>query len=98
MKHLRLGELSITLSRPRGYHNVYRVQNKYTNAILRVLLPLEPGYNALSIVASLEWARQANSLPVPQVLRGDNSASNTLEFEWILLQYIDGAPLDEDED
>lgn len=70
--------------------------------VLRVSLPVMPGYKVASEVATMEWVRRNTCIPVPRVwLYNDNDADadadtdNSLEalgYAWILMDRVAGVP------
>lgn len=63
--------------------------------LMRVTLPVDPFFKTESESATLAYIRTYTSVPVPNVIAYDSSAENSLGFEWILLEKIDGVPLSE---
>ncbi|KAL7274320.1 hypothetical protein RUND412_002792 [Rhizina undulata] len=61
--------------------------------MMRLALPVDPYYKTESEVATLEYVRLKTSIPVPRVIAYDSSANNKLGFEWILMERINGVPL-----
>lgn len=61
---------------------------------MRVALPVDPFFKTESEVATMDYVRRHSSLPAPRVVAYSASASNELGFEWILMEKIDGVPLE----
>ena len=61
--------------------------------IFRVSLPVWPYYKVESDVATTEFARHSTGIPVPIIYAFDSNPSNRLGFEWMLVEKIQGTPL-----
>ncbi|KAH8884994.1 hypothetical protein GQ53DRAFT_879280 [Thozetella sp. PMI_491] len=57
---------------------------------MRVSLPVDPGNKTREEVATLRFLLANTTIPVPKVTAFDDSASNELGFEWILLEPMPG--------
>jgi aminoglycoside phosphotransferase (APT) family kinase protein len=79
-----------------SFHRVYYISSRLTAAkyLMRVALPVDPFFKTESEVATMEYIRRHSSIPVPRVVAYASSASNELGFEWILMEKVDGVPLD----
>lgn len=79
-----------------SFHRLYRLTSGLTTAeyLMRVALPVDPFFKTESEVATLDYVRRSSSLPVPRVVAYSASASNELGFEWILMERINGEPLE----
>lgn len=79
-----------------AFHRLYRLTSQLTTAeyLMRVALPVDPFFKTESEVATMDFVRRHSSIPVPQVVTYSSSASNELGFEWILMERVDGEPLD----
>ncbi|KAI1631517.1 kinase-like domain-containing protein [Biscogniauxia mediterranea] len=75
------------------YSKLYRVSYNQQHFVMRISLPVCPTTQTESEVATLNWVYQNTNLPVPRVKCYDASRKNTLGFEWILMDHMDGAPL-----
>ncbi len=80
-----------------AFHRLYSISSTLTAAehLMRVALPVDPFYKTESEVATMEYIRRYSSIPVPRVIAFASSASNELGFEWILMEKVDGLPLDQ---
>ncbi|KAK1992848.1 kinase-like protein [Colletotrichum falcatum] len=58
--------------------------------LMRVSLPVEPGDKTRGEVATLRWLRRRTGTPVPRVFAFDDSNSNEIGFEWILMELMPG--------
>lgn len=59
--------------------------------IMRVSLPVYPGYKTRGEVATLRWVhKNTTAIPVPEVFAFDDSNDNEIGFEWILMERIEG--------
>lgn len=63
--------------------------------IFRILLPVWPYYKVESDVATTEFARHANSVPVPIIYAFDSNPNNKLRFECMLMEKVQGTPLND---
>ncbi len=61
--------------------------------IFRVSLPIWPYYKVESDVATTEFVRHANNIPVPIIYAFDSNPDNKLCFEWMLMEKVQGTPL-----
>lgn len=61
--------------------------------IFRVSLPIWPYYKVESDVATTEFVRHATNIPVPIIYAFDSNPNNNLGFEWMLMERIQGTPL-----
>ena len=69
-----------------GFHREY---------IFRVSLPIWPYYKVESDVATTEFVRHATSIPVPIIYAFDSNPDNKLGFEWMLMEKVQGTPLND---
>lgn len=60
--------------------------------MMRVSLPVYPGYKTRAEVATLRWVRANTTVPAPTVYAFDDCADNDIGFEWVLLEFIPGTP------
>lgn len=63
--------------------------------VMRVSLPVDPHLKTSSEAATLEYIRRHTTIPVARVVAFDASADNELGFEWILMEKVPGAPLEQ---
>ncbi|KAK5168396.1 uncharacterized protein LTR77_006966 [Saxophila tyrrhenica] len=61
---------------------------------MRIALPVDPGLKTASEVATIEFVRQETDMPLPNTLAFDCSNQNILGFEWVLMEYVRGRPLE----
>ncbi|KAL3479561.1 phosphotransferase enzyme family-domain-containing protein [Aspergillus californicus] len=95
--HLSLDEAAVVVKfyAEGAFNKLYLVSSpdlpqKY---LMRVALPVDPFFKTESEVATIAFLRKHTSLPVPKVISYSSSADNNLRFEWVLLEYTEGAPL-----
>lgn len=62
--------------------------------IFRVTLPIVPYYKTESEVATSLYVRANTSIPVPKIFAWNSDRNNKLRYEWILMEKMDGVPLD----
>ena len=94
-KTLDLDEIEVEFFAQGGFNKLYSISccghnRKY---IFRVALPLVPYYKTESEVAVLSYIKKNTSIPVARVIAWDSSVANSLGFEWILLEMIEGITL-----
>jgi aminoglycoside phosphotransferase len=77
-----------------GFNKLYTVQciPAAESLVIRVSLPVYPGYKTASEVATLRLVATKTDVPVPCVIAFDAS-KNPLGFEWILMQRMPGMQL-----
>ncbi len=63
--------------------------------IFPVLLPIWPYYKVESDVATTEFVRHATSIPVPIIYAFDSNPDHKLGFEWMLMERVQGTPLND---
>ncbi|RSL56980.1 hypothetical protein CEP54_008564 [Fusarium duplospermum] len=80
-----------------AFHRLYGLSSNHTTAeyLMRIALPVDPFFKTESEVATMDYVRQNSSIPVPEVIAYASSASNELGFEWILMERVQGVPLDQ---
>ena len=95
------GTLSVTLL-ARGTFNIaynIRAANGSTgfqrDYIFRVSLPIWPYYKVESDVATTEFVRHATSIPVPVIYAFDSNPANEFGWEWMLMERVQGRPLND---
>ena len=69
-----------------GFHRDY---------IFRVSLPIWPYYKVESDVATTEFVRHATNIPVPVIYAFDSNPANELGWEWMLMERVQGRPLND---
>ncbi|RTE84777.1 hypothetical protein BHE90_000531 [Fusarium euwallaceae] len=80
-----------------AFHRLYCLSSKHTTAeyLMRIALPVDPFFKTESEVATMDYVKRNSSIPVPEVIAYASSASNELGFEWILMERVQGVPLDQ---
>ncbi|KAH6952950.1 hypothetical protein DER45DRAFT_634481 [Fusarium avenaceum] len=80
-----------------AFHRLYCLSSDHTTAeyLVRVALPVDLFFKTESEVATMDYIRRNSSIPVPEIIAYASSASNELTFEWILLERVRGAPLEQ---
>ncbi|KAK2772571.1 hypothetical protein CKAH01_13951 [Colletotrichum kahawae] len=73
-----------------GGKKTYLVQSNAKKAIMRVFLPLDPGYQTRGEVATMRWIKLRTSIPVPEVFAFDDSSDNEIGFEWMIMEFMPG--------
>ncbi|KAL3290744.1 kinase-like protein [Colletotrichum asianum] len=92
-RHLNIDENSRCDVSPYGKwggKKTYHVQSNDSKAIMRVFLPLDPGYQTRGEVATMRWIKLRTSIPVPEVFAFDDTSDNEIGFEWMLMEFVPG--------
>jgi aminoglycoside phosphotransferase len=77
-----------------AYNKVYAVtQPGKEQLIMRVTLPVDPGKKTRGEVATLRLLKEKTEIPVPQVVAYNDSSTDEIGFEWILMSCMAGQPL-----
>ncbi|KAB8276153.1 hypothetical protein BDV30DRAFT_224541 [Aspergillus minisclerotigenes] len=63
--------------------------------VMRVSLPVDPYYKAMSEVSTVGWISRTTTRPVPGVITYQFSRDNPIGFEWIITTNMPGRPLKE---
>lgn len=77
-------------------NKLYRIsdgKSKEEIAVLRVALPVDPVLKTQSEVATLRFMRHYGKIPVPTVRKYNSTNSDSIGFEWILMDLMPGATL-----
>ena len=77
------------------YNKLYKVSypGHHPSYLLRVTLPVEPYFKTESEVATIAYLRAHTSVPVPRVIAWQSNIEEGLGYEWMLMEVIDGVPL-----
>ena len=92
---------SVTLLARGSFNLAYNImaENATTgfqrNYIFRASLPIWPYYKVESDVATTEFVRHATSIPVPTIYAFNSNPANKLGFEWMLMDRVQGRPLND---
>ena len=78
-----------------SFNKVYSVNCSKGVFVLRVALPVAPKVKTLSTVATMSFIHAKTSIPVPKVIAYSADVHNELGFEWILMERVNGSPLEE---
>ena len=92
---LDLDKIEVEFFAQGAFNKLYSVSccGHNTRYMFRVALPLVPYYKTESEVAVLSYIKKNTSIPVARVIAWDSSAANSLGFEWMLLEMIEGITL-----
>lgn len=77
-----------------GFNKLYNVDCKGRSYLLRVTLPVDPFYKALSEVTTILHLQKKTDIPVPCIVAFDASRDNAIGFEWILMEKLPGQQVD----
>jgi len=76
-----------------AFKKLYIARAGGEEVVVRVTLPIDPKWKMLSEVATLEWVRKMNHLPVLEVLAYGADGANPIGFEYIVMEKMRGQPL-----
>ncbi|KAL1861437.1 hypothetical protein VTK73DRAFT_7076 [Phialemonium thermophilum] len=72
------------------FNKLYNVKCARGSLIMRISLPVYPGYKTRAEVATLRWVRERTKIPVPAVFSFDDSNDNEIGYEWIIMELMQG--------
>ena len=78
-----------------AFNKVYKVQSREESLIMRISLPLDPHFKTESEVATLRFMQEHGGVPIPAVRAYNSSRVNSIGFEWILMEFMPGASLED---
>ncbi|KAL0930133.1 uncharacterized protein CTRU02_214953 [Colletotrichum truncatum] len=73
-----------------AFNKLYSVHYDNSKLLMRVSLPVDPGAKTRGEVATLRWLQRCTNTPVPRVIAFDDTNSNEIGFEWILMEFMPG--------
>ncbi|KAL9130769.1 MAG: hypothetical protein Q9217_001117 [Psora testacea] len=76
-----------------AFNKLYKVQVGNKSLMMRISLPVDPQSKTESEVATLHFMLENNIIPVPKVQAYNSSSSGPIGFEWILMDFMPGMPL-----
>lgn len=77
------------------FNKLYTIKHGNSDLVIRVSLPVEPTWKTLSEVVTVNFVGWSSDLPVPTVQCFSSKNSNPIGFEWILMNHMPGAPMEE---
>ncbi|KAI0459670.1 kinase-like protein [Xylaria acuta] len=83
---------SITFYAAGVFNKLYHVDCADQSLLMRVSLPVHPHHKTRGEVATLNWVRHNTTAPVPKIIAFDDSNSNEIGFEWIMMELMSGSP------
>ena len=89
-----VAEASIEFFNQGAFNKLYTIICPRGAYIVRLTLPVDPGYKTASEVATLHMIRECTSIPVPTVFGYQISRGNPIGFEWMLMGRMPGFTLD----
>ncbi|KAK6834432.1 hypothetical protein PG987_009126 [Apiospora arundinis] len=93
-EHLDLESPCVVTFRASGALNrIYTVDSAKGRYIMRVSLPVDPGYKTRGEISTLRFVRENTTIPVPKIIAYDDTSNNKIGFEWILMEFISGQSL-----
>ncbi|KAK0714749.1 phosphotransferase enzyme family-domain-containing protein [Lasiosphaeris hirsuta] len=75
-----------------AYNKLYLVDSIRGRFMMRVCLSVDPRNKVRGEVATLQLVRRKTDMPVPHVVAYDDTSTNEIGFEWILMQLMPGRP------
>lgn len=78
-----------------AFNKVFTITCEKGEFVFRVALPVAPNVKTLSEVATIALIRAKTSIPVPHVLAYSADLDNEMGFEWILMERVNGRPLED---
>ncbi|KGO78082.1 Aminoglycoside phosphotransferase [Penicillium italicum] len=75
-----------------SFNKLYLARTSNRQFLMRVSLPVHPHSKTLGEVTTLQFLRRSTNIPVPEVFAYDESASNEIGYEWILMELMPGVP------
>jgi aminoglycoside phosphotransferase (APT) family kinase protein len=99
-KHIRMcgfgsKNFSVEFFKKGAFNKLYiisAIETRTGNRIERILrfsMPIHPWFTIQSEVATMEFVRLQNTIPVPRVYMFDSSGENELGLEWMIMEKID---------
>lgn len=91
-----LEDIEVELLAQGGFNKVYTItarsekMGKHKTFIFRVAVPVYPYYRLESEVATMELVRSSTSVPVPIVYAYDSNPYNSLGYEWMMMEKVNG--------
>ncbi|KAH7134176.1 phosphotransferase enzyme family-domain-containing protein [Dactylonectria macrodidyma] len=74
-----------------AFNRLYLVEDsRQQKFVIRISLPVDPHYKTAGEVATLRWLKRHSDIPVSRVTAFDDSDSDEIGFEWILMQLMPG--------
>lgn len=83
-----------------GFHKIFAITVRSLETsqpkqfIVRIPLPVLPYFKTESDVATTEMVRYSTKIPVPIIYAYDSSSNNPLGLEWVLMEKINGKPME----
>jgi hypothetical protein len=99
-KHLDLDlsrddECSVEAFAEGAFNKLFTVDCSKGCFIFRASLPVAPHVKTKSELPTLAFVRERTDISVPLAMAYDADLANELDFEWMLMQFIDARPLHE---
>ena len=89
-----VAESSIELFNQGAFTKLYTIICPRGAYVVRLTLPVDPGYKTASEVATLHMISEYTSIPVPTVFGYEISRANPIGFEWMVMGRMPGVTLD----
>ncbi|KAM5350800.1 hypothetical protein ACJ41O_007305 [Fusarium nematophilum] len=84
-------DCAVSLLGEGAFNRVYVIEKNHQERFtMRVSLPVDPYDKTAGEVATLRWLERHSDIPAPRVVAFEDSASNEIGFEWILMRHMSG--------
>ncbi|KAK3358525.1 phosphotransferase enzyme family-domain-containing protein [Lasiosphaeria ovina] len=86
------GDCAVHFHAAGALNKLYLVDTRRGRFMMRVSLPVDPRNKTRGEVATLALVRRNTDIPVPLVVAFDDTSTNEIGFEWILMDIVPGKP------
>ncbi|KAK3293805.1 phosphotransferase enzyme family-domain-containing protein [Chaetomium fimeti] len=76
-----------------AFNKLYQVKSPRGHFMMRVSLPVDPQTKTRGEAATLQLVRRKTDIPVPELVAFDDSRSNEIGYEWLLMGKMPGVPV-----
>lgn len=78
-----------------AFNKLYSIQTSNETYVMRIALPVDPGFKTDSEAATLQCVHVNTTIPVPTVIAFDSTRKNMLGLEWMMMSLMPGKVLEE---
>ncbi|KAH6632847.1 phosphotransferase enzyme family-domain-containing protein [Chaetomium tenue] len=75
-----------------AFNKLYRVYSPRGHFMMRVSLPVDPHIKTRGEAATLQLVGRKTDIPVPELVAFDDSRSNEIGYEWLIMSRMTGIP------
>ncbi len=86
------GGTTVSFHADGAFNKLYRVSCNRGHFIMRVSLPVDPRRKTCGEARTLQLVRRKTNIPAPCVVGFDDSRSNEIGYEWLLMDMMPGTP------